>query len=151
MFECLAAAYSFIFRNYFCESEWMCFCMENDTAMKGIFSGQRSRRRKRESFLFGALRVAREQTEGDRPRLRDANTQIPEKTRALWSRIIPITPVTQTDGRQRQNSCLLCHSWDRFIIQAKANFDQQLGTISLKLLGSSVSFCNGVEGGGVLR
>lgn len=64
-------------------NECLMFIFENDTAMKGIFSGQRPQGRKSGSFPFGALQVARDQTEGDRPRLRDANTQIPEKTRAL--------------------------------------------------------------------
>lgn len=67
------------------------------------------------------------------PWLQEANIQIPGKTYVLWSRIIPITPVTQKHGKQREKSCLLCHSWDRFIIQAKANFDKQLGTISPNL------------------
>lgn len=73
------------------------------------------------------------------PWLQEANIQIPGKTYVLWSRIIPITPVTQKHGKQRVKSCLLRHSWDRFIIQAKANFDKQLGTISLNLW---VILCN---------
>lgn len=101
--------------------------------------------KKGETFLFGTVSTA--WTERERPRLQDTNGQIPEKMRALWSRIIPITPVAQPDGRQRQKSCLHCHSWDRFIIsQATANFDQQLGTVSPKVLGSTVEW-----GGGVLR
>lgn len=67
------------------------------------------------------------------PWLQEANIQIPGKACVLWSRIIPITPVTQKHRKQREKSCLLCHSWDRFIIQAKANFDKQLGTISPNL------------------
>lgn len=73
------------------------------------------------------------------PWLQEANIQIPGRTYVLWSRIIPITPVTQKHGKQREKSCLLCHSWDRFIIQAKANFDKQLGTISPNLW---VILCN---------
>lgn len=58
-------------------------------------------------------------------------------------------------NKEKKKSCLLLrHSWDRFIIQAKANFDKQLGVISLKRLGSSLSYSQsnqGVGAGGGLK
>lgn len=54
---------------------------------------------------------------------------------ALWSRIIPITPVTQTPRNKGQKPPPPppLPSGDSFITQAKANFDKQLGTISPNL------------------
>lgn len=85
------------------------------------------------------------------PWLQEANIQIPGKACVLWSRIIPITPVTQKHGKQREKSCLLCHSWDRFIIQAKANFDKQLGTISPNLWVIPCNIQSTIEGEGSLK
>lgn len=160
-----AAAPSLFFMSSFCETGWInnkkeysvyFFLLKNDTTAFSLISilGEK----KGDFSVWSTASIPWNQGETEWPRLQEANTQIPEKTRVLWSRIIPITPVAQTHGKQRKKkkkSCLLLrHSWDRFIIQAKANFDKQLGAISLKLSGSSLSYSQsnqgvvGVRGGG---
>lgn len=52
----------------------------------------------------------------------------------------------ETKGEKKKSCLLLRHSWDRFIIQAKANFDKQLGAISPKHLGSSLSYSQSNQG-----
>lgn len=164
-----AAAPSFFFMSSFCETGWInnkkeywvllfFFCwkmIQQHFLWSAVLEGKKG-----DFSVWSTASIPWNQGETEWPRLQEANTQIPEKTRVLWSRIIPITPVAQMHGKQRKKkkSCLLLrHSWDRFIIQAKANFDKQLGAISLKLLGSSLSYSQSNQGvvgvgvGGVLR
>lgn len=96
---------------------------------------------KETSFFFGAMQAVPEirSEENDRDCKRQTFKSQGRHMCVLWSRIIPITPVTQKHRKQREKSCPLFHSWDRFIIQAKANFDKQLGTISPNLW---VILCN---------